>query len=125
MRPIAAFLLCVTAVPLIASDRVEEWRSDLAALKTQLQEVHPRFRTCGLPADLEARFATLTQEVDKRTDNEIVVDVQRLLASVGDGHTLLFPFGMKRGVLRRAPIKLWWFEEGLFVVEGEEQRYVG
>jgi hypothetical protein len=96
-----------------------EWQADLTVLKAELQRIHPRFRTCGLPAELDSQFAQLSGRLDSLTDSQIAVEVQRLLASVGDGHTLLWPFGMKRGTLLRAPVTLWWFEEGVYVVDGK------
>lgn len=121
----AVSLLFAAALPLLAADRTTEWREDLAALGAELKRVHPRFRECGLSPDLQARFAAVSARIGNLTDEQAVVEIQRLLASVGDGHTLAWPVGMKRGALLRLPLMLWSFEEGLYVIDASEPDLIG
>lgn len=108
-----------------ADERADDWKRDLAALSEELVRVHPRFRTCGLPAEVAGLRDALAARVGSLTDAQIVVETQRLLAAVGDGHTLLWPFGMQRGVLGRLPLSLWSFADGLFVVQAADTTLVG
>ncbi len=118
-------LLLVTSQTLFAEDRTAEWRQDLAALAAELKRVHPRFRECGFPPDFEARRSALSTRIGGLSDEQAVVEVQRLLASVGDGHTLSWPFGMKKGTLLRLPLMLWSFEEGLYVIDASDRDLIG
>lgn len=121
----ALALLLAAPLPILAADRAAEWRRDLAALTAELKRVHPRFRDCGLTPDLEARLAALDARIGGLSDAQAVVEIQRLLASVGDGHTLLWPFGMKKGTLLRLPLMLWSFEEGLYVIDASDRDLIG
>jgi uncharacterized protein (DUF2267 family) len=122
---VALVTLVSLAAPVRGGDRAEEWRADLTALAAELKQVHPRFRVCGLPAPLEARRISLAERAGGLTDEQVLVEIQRLLASVGDGHTLMWPFGMKRGTLLRLPLMLWEFAEGLYVVDASQPRLIG
>jgi len=109
----------------MAGDRAEEWAEDLRALGTQLGSVHAKYRQCGIPPSLRSDLDDLSARAASLSDTEVTVEVQRILASVGDGHTLLFPFGMKRGGLRRLPVMLWQFDDGVFIVQSETAALVG
>jgi hypothetical protein len=122
---VALALLLAAPLPVLAADRAAEWRRDLAALAAELKGAHPRFRDCGLTSDLEARFAALDARIGGLSDERVVVEIQRLLASVGDGHTLLWPFGMKKGTLLRLPLMLWSFDEGLYVIDASDRSLIG
>ena len=124
-RSVALALLLAASSPVFAGDRTAEWRDDLTVLAAELKRVHPRFRECGLTADFETRHAALSARMGGLTDAQAVVEIQRLLASVGDGHTLLWPFGMKKGTLLRLPLMLWSFEEGLYVVDASDRGLIG
>jgi hypothetical protein len=121
----AAFALAASAFPLLAADRTTGWREDLTVLAAELKLVHPRFRDCGLTPDFEARRAALSARIGGLSDEHAVVEIQRLLASVGDGHTLLWPFGMKKEALLRLPLMLWSFEEGLYVIDASDRGLIG
>jgi hypothetical protein len=125
LRLPAFALLLATSFPLFAADRTTGWREDLTVLAAELKRVHPRFRDCGLTPDFEARSAALSARIGGMSDEQAVVEIQRLLASVGDGHTLLWPFGMKKGALLRLPLMLWSFEEGLYVIDASDRGLIG
>jgi hypothetical protein len=122
---LALFIILTLGGQATASENANEWRRDLDDLASELRKVHPRFRDCGLPPSLEEQMRNLAARADVLTDAEIVVGVQRLLASVGDGHMLLWPFGMKRGALLRLPLMLWWFDEGIYVIDASDRQLIG
>ena len=124
-RFVSAVLLASVCLLLCADDRAAGWRADLDALGNELKRVHPRFRECGLPPAFESSLAALGERIGDLTDEQAVVEIQRLLASVGDGHSLVWPFGMKKGALLRLPLMLWAFEEGLYVVDAADPGLIG
>ena len=119
-----AFVVLCLSFSAMAANRIEEWNQDLDVLETRLAAVHPKFKPCGLSPEIKTEFAQLRQNLEHLSDAEVSVAVQRLLARVGDGHTLLFPFGMKRGALHRLPVMLWQFDDGLFVVQASDAKAV-
>jgi len=97
-------------------DRDEGWRRDLGFLVDALRRVHFEYRSKPFPATFLARVQDLRESIPRLTDAQVVVELQRLLATLGDGHTVIVPLGMSRGNLARLPIGLWWFSDGLHVV---------
>ena len=116
------FLLALSAR---AVERVTEWSKDLEALRSRLAATHPKYKGCGLPRELSAAFDDLIGRADSLSGSRMAVEVQRLLASVGDGHTVLWPFGMKHEAWRRIPVMLWEFDDGVFVVQSESADLIG
>ena len=118
-------LALALSMPARADDRAVQWRQDLTALAAELKSVHPRFRDCGLTPDFKKRQTALGKRIGRLTDEQVLVEIQRLLASVGDGHTLMLPFGMKKGRLLHIPLMFWSFEEGLYVVDSPDHDLIG
>ena len=127
MRWRSAILLVLILVPRVHADdqRTRDWQEDIRALSDQLEHTHPRFRSCGLSAELRTRFAELSERVPALEDAQITVQMQALLAAAGDGHTLLWPFGMSRGQLLRIPVQLWEFDDGIYVDRSSRADLVG
>lgn len=122
---LAVLFFAAASLPVPAQDRAADWRRDVAALGEELKRIHPRFRDCGLPTAFEAEMTALSARIGDLTDEQAIVEIQRLLASAGDGHTLAWPFGMKKGALLRLPLMLWSFDEGLFVVDSSDRSLIG
>ena len=91
-----------------------EWREDLQfALDTFLVRdlsFSPAAREQFRRAVLE-----LQRTVESRTDNEIIVGLAKAVALSRNAHTRLY-LVRNRSELRRYPIRVWWFSDGLYVV---------
>lgn len=100
----------------------EQWRDDLAFLEDRIRAVHPRPFRYASEADFAAAVARLEAAIPRLSPEEVVVGLLRILALVRDGHTTMpmgFPgFGdaaLERLNYHRLPVRLYAFEEGLFV----------
>src|SRR5512145_3425715 len=70
------------------SDRVAGWRGDVEYLVTEARRVHASpARPAHTPAFAQAA-ADLSQRIPDLSDRRIVVELQRLLAMLGDGHSI-------------------------------------
>src|SRR6266850_3539622 len=91
-----------------------QWREDLQfAVDTFLQrdrsfspEARQRFR--DTVADLE-------RTVEGKTDEQIIVELAKAVAFSKNAHTRLYLL-RNRSELRRYPIRVWWFGDGLYVI---------
>ena len=101
------------------SARVAGWRADVDSLVAMVRGRHWRFRDAPLTAEFTERAARVRADVPRLHDDRIVVELQALLATLRDGHTLLFPFAMQRGGLSRLPITLYEFADGLAVIAAD------
>jgi hypothetical protein len=59
--------------------------------------------------------ASLSDSAEGKTDEEMIVGLARAVALAGNAHTRLYLL-RNRTELRRLPVRVWWFSDGLFVV---------
>lgn len=120
----AALLLAFTAFNGAAQEPVEmpasvaDWRNDLTQLVTHIRLLHPDpFTKVGEKAFLRA-VEELDKDLPSLTDEERLVRVMRLVASLGDGHTLVEPWGPR--FARWYPVRIVQFIDGYGVVSAHE-----
>jgi hypothetical protein len=95
--------------------RDQQWQFDLDFLLAEIHRLHYRYRWDELPADLAATAANLRTQIPNLTDGQIIARMQRILARLGDGHSLVYFFFGNRE-LKRLPVNLYFFSDGLYVV---------
>ncbi len=92
----------------------DQWRADLRLLAEEL----PRRHKNAFHTMTREQFATAVKQLDDRipsmADHEVTVGFMRIMAMVGDGHTLLGGAGA-RFRSGRYPIQMYLFKDGLFV----------
>ena len=91
-----------------------QWREDLKfAVDTFLE----RDRSFSPAARVQFRKAidTLKQTVGGKSDEQIIVELAKAVALANNAHTRLYLL-RNRTELRRYPIRVWWFPDGLYVV---------
>ena len=99
-----------------AEERVEKWNQDLDELARVISERHknPFFK---IPRD---DFFRIVADVRKRIpdlkDSQVAVEFMKLAALIGDGHTNVYASPEATVKLRRYPVGLMWFKDGLHVV---------
>jgi hypothetical protein len=118
----------------ISSEWVAKWRTDLAFAADSLPAKHPNFFHDVKPAVYRAALDSLSARLPQLQQYEIVVELARIMAMVGDGHTrLTFPFDSKADfftghsstampkipglVFRHYPIRFGLFADTLWVTQ--------
>lgn len=103
------------AAALVPTPTAEQWRDDLRFMAREMEGRHKnlyhsvsREAFAAAVADLDARIPTLQR-------HEVIVELMRLAAMVGDGHTNVSPLKDKAFGLKSLPLKLYLFDDGLFV----------
>ncbi len=91
-----------------------QWREDLQfAVDTFL--ARDRSFTPEAREQFRAAIGKLQQTVESKTDEQIIVELAKAVALAKNAHTRLY-LVRNRSELRRYPIRVWWFPEGLYVV---------
>lgn len=91
----------------------QQWREDLRYMVDGLRREHRNpFHTVS-PEALDRNVRALYGRIPSLADHEVVVELARLVALIGDGHTVLRLTEIPD--FRRYPIKLYRFSDGLFV----------
>ena len=93
-----------------------EWRSDLHQLVAELERWHPNLYHWVSKAAFDSAVAALDARIPALTGEQIVVELARLVASIGDGHTYFAPTQPSSGVkFGSYPVAYQRFSEELYV----------
>jgi hypothetical protein len=99
-----------------ANDQPESpWAQDLDYFALELPRLHKDLFFKVSPGEFESQVDALRAGTPDLEDYEIVVGLMKIVASVGDSHTMLG--GALSGVFRRIPVLTRWFTDGLYVVK--------
>jgi hypothetical protein len=107
----------ITELPAVGS-REEAWRQDF---DVALSRFLPYDRTFSDTARIEfrQRIERLKNSVARRSDAELMVELARAVALSRNAHTRLY-LVRNRTEVRRLPIRVWWFRDGLYVVRATD-----
>ncbi len=105
--------------PVQSGTAVEQWRADLRFLAERIPSIHPNpWHTVS-----EKAFAGAVDELNaaipQLTDEQIVLELVRLVALLGEGHSFLSPIQTAAG-FQLYPLRLYEFSDGIFVVDAAE-----
>lgn len=104
-------------LPAISSPSISasEWRQDLQYMAAQMKSRHKNLHHRASPAQFQAAVDRLHARIPGLQRHEIIVELMRLAAMVGDGHTNVSPLKDPSFQFRELPLKLYWFEDGIHV----------
>ena len=118
---VAVILITATLVPAQIStttvDKIEseKWRADLRFMA----EAMPKYHKNLFHSMTRDQFNTAIQDLDRRIPglarHQIIVEMARIVALVGDGHTNIAPTRDPKIAFHTLPIKLYFFDDGLFI----------
>jgi len=97
------------------ANRVERWSQDIDALTTRFIELDQTFSPAERAMFLELLERT-RRELPQLHDNEVIARMASAIALGGNAHTRLY-LVRNATELRRLPVRLWWFSDGLRVVQ--------
>jgi tetratricopeptide (TPR) repeat protein len=110
--------------------RNEGWRFDLDFLMAELQRLHLSF-DCPSPSPaLDSAAADLRRRIPGLSNDQLLVEFERLITMAGDGHTAIYgpgedsPLEFESGSL---PVLFYLFDDGLFIVDaaGGYRQWIG
>ena len=119
-----ALLLC--AAPSFAQSggavsraEAERWREDLRYMAREMEARHRNLFHATTREQFGAAVKRLDERIPALARHQIIVELMRIVASVGDGHTNLSPTRDPQIGFRTLPVKLYLFSDGLFVRAAE------
>ena len=93
-----------------------EWQSDLRYLSRTIEQNHPAPFAHETRGAFEAAVASEGRDIAGQTNAGIVMQLTRLVASLHDGHSALFPFQPATG-FHMIPLQLSIFSDGIYVTD--------
>ena len=107
-----------------APSKADGRRQDLVTLVDRLEVVHPDPYHGLSEADFRAAIDRVSAKVESLTDDQFLVEIMRLVGLLSaeglDGHSGVWPWD-NADDLRRLPLRLWEFPDGLYITGGAPQ----
>jgi hypothetical protein len=98
-------------------NRTEGWQSDIDFLLQQIQKQHCVYKSRPLPAKLIAQAAELKKQIDNFSDERILIELERLMYYLGDGHSYILPMGASKFHTFFLPLQFYQFSDGMFIID--------
>ncbi len=102
-------------------ERAQGWRGDIDFLQAAVAREHYLFRTNPPPGEFSKLAGELKGAVAEWNDLRVLVELQRLMATLGDGHCYVTPspkfLQRLNGPPEELPLRLHGFPDGLYVID--------
>lgn len=120
LKPTERMREVVGLLPQREFSRDEGWRYDLAFFTAEAERMHynPWRRTTR--EDFHAAVAQLHERIPDLSDDQIVVELQKLACMLGDGHSGV-ALDTKLTPVTPLPVAFYLFKDGLFVIDADDQ----
>lgn len=127
IRSTEKFKAMVTPDKFSANEKAEQWKADISYLKKRMEETHYNVYDVQPKEQWDARFAALLDNVDGMDDEHVMTEIAKILASVGDGHTILFPIGKMGAKFEIYPVQFYKFKDGFYIkgIAADYSQYAG
>lgn len=99
--------------------REESWTKDLSYLEKRINELHYSPNHFISKTELSKNFQNLKTKIATLNDEQIVVEIMKIVGSLGNGHNLIIPTSPSKGTLKKLPVQFYQFNDGLFIVDAE------
>jgi tetratricopeptide (TPR) repeat protein len=94
---------------------IERWRADLRYLAEQLPKRHKNLFAAMTRGQFEQAVKLLDERIPSLTEQQIFVEMMRIVARVEDGHTRITKDEPGGFTIRQYPLRLYLYRDGLFV----------
>ena len=102
----------------VTSTEATQWREDLHYFAQQAPRVHKNLYHAMTQEQFETAINALDQRIPMLSRDQIIVEIMRIVAMVGDGHTYV-PVQDRMTGFRHYPVKFYWFPDGLYVLRAD------
>jgi tetratricopeptide (TPR) repeat protein len=97
----------------------ERWREDLRYMAEEMPKVHNNLFHTMTREQFDASVKSLDDRIPQLSRHQIIIEMARSVAMVGDGHTNIAPTRDPKIGFHALPIKLYLFKDGLFIRAAE------
>lgn len=93
----------------------EQWREDLRVMMAELPRVHRNLYHTTSAETFDSAAKALHVRIPTLARHEIILEMARIVALAGDGHTNIYPTRDAAVGFRTLPVALYLFRDGLYV----------
>jgi hypothetical protein len=99
----------------VSGAEAARWREDLRYMAEEMPKRHKNLFHTMTREQFDAAVRALDERIPRLARHEIIVELARIAALVGDGHTNVAPTRDPKIGFRSLPVSLYLFKDGLFV----------
>src|SRR6478752_3773756 len=103
----------------------QAWREDLDFLATELPKRHANLFHSMTKAQLDQAVQALRERIPALARHQVIVELARIIALIGDGHSHLDLADGPQVAFRRYALRLYLYSDGLFVQAADDAQAVG
>lgn len=107
-------------VPLAAAE-IQKWRDDLRYMEKGMEKFHRNLFHTMSKEQFHAAVNNLDKRIPQLARHEIIVELARIAAMVGDGHTNLRLAHDPEVRFHTLPVNLYIFKDGLFIRSADRE----
>ena len=116
------FLACVPTSWAMPPDDARAWREDLQLMAREMERTHKNLYHTVSREQFASAIAALDERIPKLERHEVIVEMAKIVAAVGDGHTNIYPTRDARIGFRTLPVALTFFGDDLYVRAAHESQ---
>lgn len=105
----------------IEKTEAEKWREDLLYMAKQMPEFHNNLFHKMTREQFDGAVKKLYDRIPTLARHQIIVEMERIVAMVGDGHTNIYPTRDPKIGFRVFPVKTYFFKDGLFIRSADNE----
>lgn len=93
----------------------DKWLEDVEFLRVELPKRHKNLFFRMSRTEFETAISELKSKLPTLSRNQTAMEIARIVAMVGDGHTSFFPMFSQELKFRSFPLRFYWFRDGMYV----------
>jgi len=107
--------------------REEAWTKDISYLEKRINELHYSPNHAISKANFSKEILDVKTNIASLSDEQIIVNLMKVVGSLGNGHNLIIPTSPKKGALKKLPVQFYQFNDGIFIIDAEEgfEQWIG
>lgn len=101
--------------PRLDTTALRAWRADLAFLRTAMPAHHANLFHVMSRSQFDSALDAIAARLPTLARHQVIVELERLAALVGDGHTSVSPWRDTAIAFHTLPVAFYWFGDGVAV----------
>lgn len=111
----AAALLLAFSASAMPPDEARLWREDLRFMAREMERTHKNLHHAVSRDDFAKMVAALDASIPSLSRHEVIVEMAKIVAAVGDGHTNIYPTRDPKIGFHALPVAFTFFGDDLYV----------
>lgn len=108
-------VLCGSPASALSTAEAREWRDDLRFMAKEIEATHKNLHHAVSREKLAAMVDALDTKIPSLERHVVIVEMAKIVAAVGDGHTNIYPTRDPRVGFRTLPVAFTFFGDEVFV----------